>query len=38
MLPQLSRQSREFVLKHNAAAVVAQRYLDFWQRLLDAKQ
>ncbi len=33
LLPQLSRKSREFVEKHNAAPVVAQRYLDFWSRL-----
>jgi len=32
-LPQLSAQSREFVMRHNAASVVAQRYLDCWQRL-----
>ena len=29
-LPQWSRESREFVLKHNAAPLVAQRHLDFW--------
>lgn len=33
-LPQLSRQSRAFVEKHNAAPVVAQRYLSFWNSLL----
>lgn len=33
LLPQLSRQSRAFVEKHNAAAVVAQRHLDFWQQI-----
>ena len=34
MLPQMSRQSREFVEKHNAAPVVARRYLDFWESIL----
>ena len=29
-LPALSRASRAFVEKHNAAPIVAQRYLDFW--------
>lgn len=33
-LPQMSRASRAFVEKHNAASVVAQRYLDFWSTLL----
>ena len=33
-LPQMARASRAFVEKHNAAAVVAQRYLDFWSSLL----
>ena len=33
-LPQLARASRIFVEKHNAAPVVAQRYLDFWNGLL----
>lgn len=33
-LPQWSRESREFVLKHNSAQVVARRSLDFWQRML----
>ncbi|MBQ6166629.1 MAG: glycosyltransferase family 1 protein [Muribaculaceae bacterium] len=33
-LPQLARASRAFVEKHNAACVVAQRYLDFWSTLL----
>lgn len=32
-LPQLARASRAFVEKHNAAPVVAQRYLDFWNGL-----
>ncbi len=34
-LPQWSRESREFVLKHNAAPLVAQRHLDFWAQLLE---
>ena len=29
-----ARMSRAFVEKHNAAPVVAQRYLDFWKSLL----
>ena len=33
-LPRLARASRAFVEKHNAAPVVAQRYLDFWKSLL----
>lgn len=33
-LPAMARASRAFVEKHNAAPVVAQRYLDFWQGLL----
>lgn len=33
-LPQLARASRAFVEKHNAAAVVAQRYLDYWKELI----
>jgi glycosyltransferase involved in cell wall biosynthesis len=32
-LPKMARDSRAFVEKHNAAPVVAQRYLDFWQSL-----
>ena len=32
-LPQMARASRAFVEKHNAAPVVAQRYLDFWKNL-----
>lgn len=37
LLPRLSRQSRLFVERHNAAPVVARRYLDFWQAILDRK-
>ena len=33
-LPQMSRASRVFVEKHNAASIVAQRYLDFWNKIL----
>ena len=33
-LPQWSVLSREFVIKHNAAALVAQRHLDFWHKIL----
>lgn len=34
-LPQMSQASRAFVEKHNAASVVAQRYLDFWNKILQ---
>lgn len=33
-LPGMARASREFVEKHNAAPVVARRYLDFWNSLI----
>ena len=33
-LPEWSRESRAFVLKHNAAPLVAQRHLDFWTQSL----
>ena len=33
-LPGMARASRAFVEKHNAAGVVAQRYLDFWNKIL----
>ena len=33
-LPRLARASRAFVEKHNAAPIVAQRYLDFWKTLV----
>lgn len=33
LLPKLSHDSRDFVVKHNAASVVANRYLNFWQSL-----
>lgn len=38
LLPQMSRRSREFVEKHNSAAVVAQRHLDFWQQIIPSKE
>lgn len=34
-LPMLSHKSRELVERHNAATVVAQRYLDFWEKILN---
>ena len=34
-LPQMARASRAFVEKHNAAPIVAQRYIDFWSSLLE---
>lgn len=33
LLPELSRKSREFVIKHNNYKIVAQRHLDFWNTL-----
>lgn len=33
LLPELSRQSRSFVVKHNDARLVAQRHLQFWETL-----
>ena len=36
-LPDLSRRSREFVEKHNEAHVVAQRHLNFYEKLLTNK-
>ena len=33
-LPQMARASRAFVEKHNAAPIVAGRYLDFWKTLV----
>lgn len=32
-LPRLSRMSREFVEKHNDSHIVAQRHIDFWNKL-----
>lgn len=37
-LPELSRRSREFVVKHNDSHVVAQRHLDFWQKIIKEKE
>jgi hypothetical protein len=37
-LPELSRQSRDFVVKHNDSNLVAQRHIDFWNKILTAKQ
>lgn len=37
-LPELSRQSRAFVEKHNEAHIVARRYLDFWNKVLETKK
>lgn len=34
-LPQWSRESREFVVRNNAAQVVAERHLHFWHQLLE---
>ena len=35
-IPQMARASRAFVEKHNAAPVVAQRYIDFWKKVLSS--
>ena len=35
LLPDLSRRSHEFVAKHNEAHVVAQRHLEFYNRILS---
>ncbi len=37
-LPEMSRQSRAFVVKHNDSNLVAQRHIDFWNKILTAKQ
>ena len=37
LLPDLSRRSREFVEKHNEAHVVAQRHIEFYEKLLREK-
>ena len=37
LLPDLSRCSREFVEKHNEAHIVAQRHLDFYDKILTKK-
>ncbi len=37
-LPEMARASRAFVERHNAAPVVAQRYLDFWNKLLQPQE
>ncbi len=37
-LPSMSRRSREFVVKHNDSIVVAQRHIDFWNKILTAKR
>jgi len=36
-IPQRGRKSREFVVKHNDSVVVAQRFLDFWTKILNDK-
>ena len=37
MLPDLSRRSREFVVKHNDSHVVARRHLEFYEKILTNK-
>ncbi|MCF0205174.1 MAG: hypothetical protein HUK12_07795, partial [Muribaculaceae bacterium] len=37
LLPQLSRQSREFVIKHNDATLVARRHLEAWDAISNLK-
>ena len=36
-LPRMSRESREFVVRHNDYMVVAQRHVEFWNKILKAK-
>lgn len=36
-LPEWCKMSREFVLKHNSACIVAQRYLDLWNSIINDK-
>lgn len=36
-LPTLSRQSRQFVEKHNDNRIVAKRHIDFWNKIIDLK-
>lgn len=36
-LPKWCKMSREFVLKHNSACIVAQRYLDLWNSVINDK-
>ena len=36
-LPRLSRMSREFVVKHNDSHLVAQRHIDFWDKIISKK-
>ena len=33
LLPELSRMSRDFVVKHNDSHIVAQRHIDFWNKI-----
>ncbi|MGN1246418.1 MAG: glycosyltransferase family 1 protein [Muribaculaceae bacterium] len=37
-LPELSRRSRDFVMKHNDSHVVAQRHIGFWKQIIDNNQ
>lgn len=37
LLPRLSHESREFVMRHNDYMVVAQRHEEFWKKILKAK-
>ncbi len=34
LLPQMSRESRSFVEKHNDSHTVAQRHIDFWNKII----
>lgn len=36
-LPQLSKMSRDFVVKHNDSRIVAQRHIDFWNKISQTK-
>ena len=37
LLPNLSRRSREFVVKHNDSHVVARRHMEFYEKILEKK-
>lgn len=38
MLPEMAKRSRQFVVKHNDSKVVAQRFIDFWNRRKEGER
>lgn len=36
-IPQLSKMSRDFVVKHNDSHLVARRHIDFWNKIITKK-